>query len=76
MNECFNNHLINEIDFFKPTLIFALGRETERFVKSNLGFLNYSIEIAYIKHPSYFYNKTIKNQKLKELKEKYLKHTR
>jgi len=75
MNECFNNHLINEIDFFKPTLIFALGRETERFLKSSLGLLNYSIEIAYIKHPSYFYNKTIRNEKLKELKEKYLKHT-
>jgi uracil-DNA glycosylase len=74
INECFNNHLINEINFFKPTLIFALGREVERFLKTTLESLDYSIEIAYIKHPSYFYSKKIRNEKLRELKEKYFQH--
>ena len=74
MNECFDNHLLKEIEFFNPTLIFALGRETETYLKSKLNLLNLKIEIAYIKHPSYFYNKNIRNEKLRELKESYLRH--
>jgi len=74
MSECFNNHLLNEIKYFNPTLIFALGREVERFIKATLSIYSLKIKVAYIKHPSYFYKKEIRDSKIQELMNIYKLH--
>jgi uracil-DNA glycosylase len=71
MNECLHNHLIREINFFKPKLIFALGREVEIYLKRKK--LDGVCPIVYIKHPSYHYKKEEKDKKVSDLRSEYLK---
>lgn len=68
MNECFNTHLSQEIDFFKPKMILALGREVEKYL---LKVKKISYPIAYVKHPSYHYKKELREIKINELKNLY-----
>ena len=73
IDECFNNHLSREINFFKPVLIFALGREVERYLVAIKKSRNYEFTVAYIKHPSYHYKKENKAEKINDLKILYKK---
>lgn len=70
-DECFANHLILEIDFFKPKIIFALGREVESYLRKKESLQDYPI--VYIKHPSYHYRKDLRESKMAELKYAYQK---
>lgn len=74
MNECYKNHLVREIEFFKPKIIFALGREVERYLKKLEKIHHFAV--LYLKHPSYHYRKDMRHEKLMELKEKYNEHLR
>jgi len=69
MDECFSNHLLAEIDFFKPRVIFALGREVESYLRKQEKLKQYPI--AYIKHPSYHYRKELREAKIAELRNMY-----
>jgi len=69
MDECYINHLVREIEFFKPKVIFALGREVEKYLKKFEK--NEKFIVVYIKHPSYHYRKELRQSKIAEIKEKY-----
>jgi uracil-DNA glycosylase family 4 len=69
IDECFTNHLKTEIDFFKPKVIFALGREVESYLRKQEILKQYPI--AYIKHPSYHYRKELREAKIAELRATY-----
>jgi len=64
LSQCFQKHLIREIEFFKPKVILALGREVEKFLKSQ----GVEQPVIYIKHPSYFYRKDIEQDELDGIK--------
>jgi len=70
IDECFNRHLLIEINYFNPKIIFALGREVEHYLNKNINSEKYPV--VYIKHPSYHYKKEEKLTKINELKNKYL----
>ena len=74
MDECFGNHLMAEIDFFKPKIIFSLGREVESYLKKIKTLKQYPI--VYIKHPSYHYRKELREAKISELRGMYQKFCR
>jgi hypothetical protein len=69
MDECYKNHLAREIEYFKPKVVFALGREVERYLKKFEK--NGQFKVVYIKHPSYHYRKELRQGKIAEIKEKY-----
>ena len=69
IDECFNRHLVNEINYFNPKIIFALGREVEKYLNTTNVIEKYPL--VYIKHPSYHYKKEQKLAKLNELKNHY-----
>lgn len=56
MNKCIDNLLL-EITYFKPKIIFLLGRKTYGFVKNYINRNKIEIDsaIVYIEHPSYIY---------------------
>lgn len=73
MAECFTKHFIREVDFFRPKVLLAFGREVERFlVQAKLKQLH-SLPVIYVKHPSYFYSKEMESKKLDEIKAEILK---
>ena len=74
MDECYKNHLTREIEFFGPKIIFALGREVEKYLKKFEK--NGQFIVVYIKHPSYHYRKELRQEKIAEIKEKYHSHCR
>ena len=69
LSQCFQKHLIKEIEFFQPKVILALGREVESYLK-NAGV---GLPVIYIKHPSYFYRKEIEKDELDMIKNKIKK---
>ena len=69
MDECYKNHLVREIEFFKPRVVFALGREVEKYLKKFEK--NGQFKVVYIKHPSYHYRKELRQIKIADIKEKY-----
>jgi uracil-DNA glycosylase len=69
IDECFSNHLLAEINFFKPKIIFTLGREVELYLKKQEILKKYPI--AYIKHPSWHYRKELRDAKIAELRDFY-----
>lgn len=68
---CFDNHLINEINLIKPKAIIALGNQVFNFLISKK--LDYTI--YKIKHPSYYssYKKGSKSEQINEIKSIILK---
>ena len=70
MDECFARHLSSEVEFFKPKIIFSLGREVERYLKRS--HLNGKYQIAYIKHPSYNYKKERRSDEISSLRRRFL----
>ena len=67
IKECYNKYLINEINFFKPKVILALGREVEKYLNKRNG-IDFNCQIIYIKHPSYHYKKEEKAKALSKIK--------
>jgi uracil-DNA glycosylase len=65
MEECYTKHFLKEIEYFNPSLILALGREVEHFLKYRK---ELDIPIIEIKHPSYFYRKDDEKRILAEKK--------
>lgn len=78
MNSCIENLLL-EIKYFKPKIIFALGKKTYNFIHKY--FVSNNIDtsnIYYIEHPSYIYiykRKYIDNyiEKIKNICKKYIR---
>ena len=70
IDECFNRHLVNEINYFNPKIIFALGREVEKYLSATE--VIYKYPLVYIKHPSYHYKKEEKLMKLNQLRNHFL----
>lgn len=78
MNSCIENLLL-EINYFKPKIIFALGKKTYNFIHKY--FANNNIDtsnIYYIEHPSYIYiykRKYIDDyiEKIKNICQKYIR---
>ena len=78
MNSCIENLLL-EIKYFKPKIIFALGKKTYNFIHKY--FTNNNIDtsnIYYIEHPSYIYiykRKYIDDyiEKIKNICQKYIR---
>lgn len=78
MNSCIENLLL-EINYFKPKIIFVLGKKTYNFIHKY--FANNNIDtssIYYIEHPSYIYiykRKYIDDyiEKIKNICQKYIR---
>lgn len=64
ISQCYQKYLIKEIDYLKPRVILALGREVEESLKR----MGVDHQVIYIKHPSYFYRKDIEKQELDKIK--------
>ena len=68
MSECFARHLINEIHYFKPKVLIALGREVEGYFNFAKTKRLHFLDVVYIKHPSYHYRKDILGSELEKIK--------
>lgn len=68
MNECFSRHLIREIEFFRPRVLLALGREVERFLLKAGERGLHRLSVIYIKHPSYHYARTAERAILSDIR--------
>jgi uracil-DNA glycosylase len=60
---CYEKYFKEEIELIRPQIIFALGSEVTKFLKSK----KLDVPLISIRHPSYFYKK---NDELKKLKNK------
>ena len=68
MSECFSRHFVREIDFFKPKVLIAFGREVESFLIRMRERGAHSLPVVYLKHPSYYYRKDIEGLELARAK--------
>lgn len=64
ISQCYQKYLRKEIDYLKPRVILALGREVEQSLLK----MGVDHPVIYIKHPSYFYRKDIEKQELDKIK--------
>jgi hypothetical protein len=65
MHICFGKHLSRELEFYKPIMILALGREVEHFLVS---LQQIACPVGYLKHPSYPWASEKKSKQLSYLK--------
>jgi len=66
MEECFSKHFLREVDYFRPRLLLALGREVESFLQRAAR--RHRLPVVYVKHPSYYYRKDEEAETLMQLK--------
>lgn len=66
MEECFSKHFLREVDYFRPRLLLALGREVEGFLERAAR--RHRFPVVYVKHPSYYYRKDKEAEILSQLK--------
>ena len=72
MEVCYKKFLLDEIKIFQPKVLIALGREVEKFLRKKES--SHKLPVIYIKHPSYYYRKEKKTEKLLEIKNEINKH--
>ncbi len=68
MSECFGKHLIKEINYFRPKVLLALGREVESHLNFAKSKQLHALDVVYIKHPSYHYKKDMRDKELEKIK--------
>lgn len=74
MNECFTKHFLRELNYFKPKILIAFGREVENFLIKSKEKKLFDLPIIYVKHPSYFYRKDVEKINLNEIKNNIIKY--
>jgi len=74
MRECFQNHLVREIELFNPNAIIAFGREVYNFLSRDAVKRLHLKPVVYIKHPSYYYRKDQEPKILAGLKSEIAQH--
>lgn len=64
---CYNKYFTKEIEFFKPKILLALGREVEKYLLKKIDD-HKVLNIIYIKHPSRPMSKKLEPKILLEIK--------
>ncbi|TAL53837.1 uracil-DNA glycosylase family protein [Pandoraea sp.] len=76
MSKCFESHFARELDFFKPRVLLACGREVERFLNSEKTRCVHRLPVIYVKHPSYYYRRENEQPILEKIRADVQQHLR
>ncbi|GHV79091.1 hypothetical protein AGMMS49944_08820 [Spirochaetia bacterium] len=63
---CYKKYFLNEIKYFQPKVILALGRDVENYLKRQKNYPKK--QIINIRHPTLFYRKEEEKEKLENIK--------